>query len=59
MKKQARVITWIMFVVVAFILGAAIGRYDVIYNQIIYNEEGERGIYYSECHGDIHQYWFE
>lgn len=35
-----------------------VGR-DVIDNQIIHNDEGDEGYYYSEYDGHIYSYWYE
>lgn len=58
-KKVLIAIATIIVAMSVFYLGYNAGKKDVIDNQVIYDEQGDKGFYYSEYEGQLYRYWFE
>ena len=58
-KKVLIAIATIIVAISVFYLGYNTGEKDVIDNQVIYDEQGGKGFYYSEYNGNLYKYWFE
>lgn len=43
----------------AFLIGFKLGANHVIYNQSIYDENENHGVYFSEYMGQVHEYEFK
>ena len=43
----------------AYQAGMKAGENSVINEQIIYNEQGNKGFYYSSYKGQLNKYWYE
>lgn len=57
-KKVLIAIATIIVAMSVFYLGYNAGKKDVIDNQVIYDEQGDKGFYYSEYEGQLYRYWF-
>lgn len=58
-KKVLIAIATIIVAISVFYLGYSAGKKDVIDNQVIYDEHGDKGFYYSEYNGNLYKYWSE
>lgn len=58
-KKVLIAIATIIVAIGTFYVGYRIGQRRVIDEQVIYNEQGDKGFYYSEYDGNLYKYWFE
>lgn len=58
-KKVLIAIATIIVAIVMFYVGYNAGQKKVIDEQVIYDEEGSKGFYYSEYNGQLYRYWFE
>lgn len=58
-KKVLIAIATIIVAIGVFYVGYRIGQRRVIDEQVIYNEQGDKGFYYSEYDGNLYKYWFE
>ncbi len=58
-KKVLIAIATIIVAIGVFYVGYKQGQKDVIDNQVIYDEDGSKGFYYSEYDGQLYRYWFE
>ena len=58
-KKILVIVAIILIATGVFYSGYTSGKKDVIDNQVIYDEEGSKGFYYSEYNGQLYRYWFE
>lgn len=58
-KKILIAIATIIVAISVFYVGYNAGKKDVIDEQVIYDEQGNKGFYYSEYEGQLYRYWFE
>lgn len=58
-KKVLIAIATIIVAISVFYVGYNAGKKDVIDEQVIYDEQGNKGFYYSEYNGNLYKYWFE
>lgn len=58
-KKVLIAIATIIVAMSVFYLGYSACKKDVIDNQVIYDEQGNKGFYYSEYEGQLYRYLFE
>lgn len=58
-KKILIAIATIIVAISVFYVGYNAGKKDVIDEQVIYDEQGNKGFYYSEYNGNLYKYWFE
>lgn len=58
-KKIIIAIATIIVAISVFYAGYSAGQKRVIDEQVIYNEQGDKGFYYSEYDGNLYKYWFE
>lgn len=59
MKKLFKIIAICLALVGAFYLGHYCGVQDHKYGQIICDDRGTQGTYYSEYHGYVDEYYYE
>lgn len=58
-KRTLAVFIIILLILGAFMLGVKAGEKRVIDNQIITNENNEKGFYYSDYNGHKYSYYYE
>lgn len=59
MKKLFKIIAICLALMGAFFMGHEDGVHDHKMNQIICDENGTQGTYYSEYHGQMDEYYYE
>lgn len=58
-KKVLIAIATFIVAISVFYVGYSAGQRKVIDEQVIYDEHGNKGFYYSEYNGNLYKYWFE
>ena len=59
MKKLFKIMVLVIALMGAFFVGHVVGVHDHKMSQIIYNEDGTQGTYYSEYCGQVDEYYYE